>query len=743
MALGDVAARLGLPAFPCNSEKRPLDEGGFHTATRDTAELARMFDRRAATMIGVPTGRVSGLVVIDVDVKPGRESGMPWLDANRASLPQTRTHKTRSGGLHLLFRVPEGAEIRNSQSRIAPGIDVRGEGGYIIVPPSPGYALADDTQPADMPSWLVRACLPTEPEYAITPAPPRAATGNTHYGLAALEAECQAIRGASFGVQEHTLNSAALKVGALVAGGQILHAYAMSELCAAGRSMPSEPGKPRWTPREIEEKVRRAMGDGASRPRAPEPRALEPRRPPAAKLVAVNGISPPPARPASTKDSDPSDFTEDGLALAFAAEFKHRLVYDHTDEQWWLWTGFRWERDTRKQALDMAREFVRTIREKDDVKALGKIAFTQSILKAAASDPRMAVSHEVWNTSPMLLGTPDGTFDLETGLPTDSRPENFISRQTLCGPAPVGSSSKIWLAFLDQLTNHDKAVQGFLQRLAGYLLTGDVTEEVLTFFYGPGGNGKGVFLGALTSVLNEYAVSVPIEVFTAGSRLQSEYYRAAMAGARMVVASETESGAVWAESQLKEMTGNEAPLSARNPYGKPFTFRPQFKIVLVGNYAPKLKGRSPSMERRLRVVPCTNMPSDPDPTLKDKLRAEFPGILRWMLDGCAAWHRERLGNCDAVMAATGAYFEQQDAFNRWIEDRTICDKGLTTPPGKLHADYQHWAKSNGEDSLSANEFAELLDRKQGFQRVKTNGTRTIRGVGLKPEGGLYENRYGD
>ncbi|WP_290608845.1 AAA family ATPase, partial [Janthinobacterium sp.] len=174
--------------------------------------------------------------------------------------------------MHLIFLVPEGVEIRNSASRIAPGVDVRGEGGYVIVPPSPGYSLADPTDPAEMPRWLIRACTPPEREQrpVAPPQPPRE-HGGSRYGLAALADECNAIRRAPFGQQETTLNAGALKIGALVAGGEIEEGVALGELLAAGRSMGSESGREAWQPDEIENKVRRAFKDGHNRPRkAPE-----------------------------------------------------------------------------------------------------------------------------------------------------------------------------------------------------------------------------------------------------------------------------------------------------------------------------------------------------------------------------------------------------------------------------------------------------------------------------------------
>lgn len=273
MSLGEVAAKLGLPVFPCGANKRPVVETGFKAATSDATEIAALFARPGAELIGMPTGLRSGLVAIDIDIRPGH-TGMDWLNANEYALPETRTHKTRSGGLHLIFRIPEGIEIRNSASRIAPGVDVRGEGGYIILPPSPGYAVADESEPAEMPLWLIRACLP--PEVAPQPTPaPRAPTrhGGTAYGLAALDAECQSISRAPFGRQEPTLNEAGLKVGALIAGGELEEGPAIAELLAAARFIASEPGREPWTPAEIEKKLRRAVRDGMAKPRQAPPRA--------------------------------------------------------------------------------------------------------------------------------------------------------------------------------------------------------------------------------------------------------------------------------------------------------------------------------------------------------------------------------------------------------------------------------------------------------------------------------------
>ena len=299
MSLGDVAAKLGLPCFPCGDDKRPVVATGFKAASTDPSHIRAMFDRDGARLIGVPTGEASGLVVIDIDVR-GDRNGMDWLDANADALPQTRTHKTRSGGLHLLFRYPEGHDIRNSAGRVAAGVDVRGNGGYMITPPSDGYQVADPVEPADMPMWLIRACLPPEAEpRPVFKRGPARRDGGSAYGLAALQAECDGIRAAGFGTQETTLNSACLKIGALVAGGEIEEGIARADLLAAGRSMASEGGREPWSAPEVETKVRRGFTDGQRRPRAAPIRANPPPRPDAPEPEPKPAPPPPDAGPAA------------------------------------------------------------------------------------------------------------------------------------------------------------------------------------------------------------------------------------------------------------------------------------------------------------------------------------------------------------------------------------------------------------------------------------------------------------
>jgi predicted P-loop ATPase len=149
----DVALNLALiaiPVFACRPDKRPVTKNGFLDATTDPAAIRTMFAIPAAQLIGVPTGVASGFDVLDFDYRHGAEA---WETANQHRLPETRVHETMSGGRHLLFK--HDPQVRNSAGRIAPGIDVRGEGGYVIMPPSPGYRIISDADVAEWPEWLL------------------------------------------------------------------------------------------------------------------------------------------------------------------------------------------------------------------------------------------------------------------------------------------------------------------------------------------------------------------------------------------------------------------------------------------------------------------------------------------------------------------------------------------------------------------------------------------------------------
>lgn len=155
-------AAQGIPVLPCRADKKPACEHGFKQATTDADELRGMW-WPSGVLVGVPTGAASGLFVLDIDGTRHPEAS-DWLELHASCLPETRRHQTQSGGLHFLFQYREG--LRNTQSKLAHGVDTRGEGGYVIwwsAHVEGDHHLID---PAPMPDWLYAAAAP-DPEPVV------------------------------------------------------------------------------------------------------------------------------------------------------------------------------------------------------------------------------------------------------------------------------------------------------------------------------------------------------------------------------------------------------------------------------------------------------------------------------------------------------------------------------------------------------------------------------------------------
>ena len=153
-----LLASQGLPCFPCADDKRPACAGGFKAATREADKLRYLWSKYPGTLIGVPTGFVSGFNVLDIDP---RSDGDKWLRKNFEKIPPTRLHETRSGGKHLLFLHHE--RLRNSASKLASGVDIRADGGYIIWWPAFGFNVERGDFLFPWPYWILDQLLHVQP----------------------------------------------------------------------------------------------------------------------------------------------------------------------------------------------------------------------------------------------------------------------------------------------------------------------------------------------------------------------------------------------------------------------------------------------------------------------------------------------------------------------------------------------------------------------------------------------------
>jgi putative DNA primase/helicase len=299
--------------------------------------------------------------------------------------------------------------------------------------------------------------------------------------------------------------------------------------------------------------------------------------------------------------------------------------------------------------------------------------------------------------------------------------------------APKAGRREIWVKFLDEITGRDQTLQQFLQRVAGYALTGVTSAQALFFLYGTGANGKSVFLSTLAGIFADYHRAAPIDTLTASNTDRHPTELANLVGARLVTAIETEEGRHWSEAKIKALTGGDR-IPARFMRQDFFEYTPKFKLMIAGNHKPGLRSVDEAIRRRLNLVPfaVTIPPDQRDPDLAEKLKDEWPAILQWAAEGCVEWQKSGLAAPGAVTAATDAYLQAQDATAAWIEECCEVNPNAWERTADLFGSWRDWAERNGEYVGDQRQFRDRLEGKGIFHRKEPGtGRAGYQGVKLR------------
>jgi putative DNA primase/helicase len=313
------------------------------------------------------------------------------------------------------------------------------------------------------------------------------------------------------------------------------------------------------------------------------------------------------------------------------------------------------------------------------------------------------------------------TFDLRTGESYAPRPADYITKIAGTYCAKPGTPQPVWTAFLERIAP-DPELRSFLQRFVGYCMTGSTSEHKFVFAYGTGANGKSTFINTIAAVFGDYATVADVGTFIAAAQERHPTDVAKLHGYRLVVAQETEKGRRWDETKIKTMTGGDR-MTARFMRCDFFDFVPKFKLWIVGNHKPRLDNVDEAMRRRMLLVPFQVQipPEERDPDLPEKIKAEWPAILRWALDGCMEWQRIGLAPPKIVTDATDEYFADQDLTKQWLEDCTK-DGGpyAFTPTSQLFSSWKAWCDERNLKPGGSNALSDaLVDR--GYTRKRAHG----------------------
>jgi putative DNA primase/helicase len=364
-----------------------------------------------------------------------------------------------------------------------------------------------------------------------------------------------------------------------------------------------------------------------------------------------------------------------------------------------------------------------------------------AIVNLARADSRHVTALDDWDADPWVLNTPGGIIDLRSGA---LRPHD---RTALCSKmtavAPAQAKCPRWRRFLDEVTAGDEGLQRFLQRVAGYGLTGSTREHALFFLYGTGTNGKGTFLNTLPAIMGDYTKVAAMETFTESNNDRHPTELAMLMNARLVAAQETEEGRRWAASRIKALTGGD-PITARFMRQDFFTYLPQFKLLIAGNHKPELHSVDEAMRRRFHLLPFTVCipPEQRDPNLFDKLEEEWPAILAWALEGCLEWQAEGLSPPAPVIEATAEYFDDEDSFGRWLDDCCARDQMAHETTDDLYTSWSKWAQRGGLNAGTKKRVVMMLKQRGYKHRRAHGGARGFDGIRLVQRDYTDDPRYG-
>ena len=715
-------AARGWPVFPCKPRgKEPLTGNGFKDATTDRAAVLEWWKRWPDANVAI---HCRDWVVLDVDPRNDGAASLEALFSTRADKHgfETLEAETGGGGRHYIFRNP-GFSV--TAKELAPGLDLKAAGGYIIVAPSvhPSgrlYAWIDeDVEPSDIPEWLADVIR-----------------------------EKQRERGKPFIVPSEILDGERNNTLFRLASSLWSKGLGEIEIRASLEAVNKERCSPPLPASELSGIVASVL----RYPPGPSPRAF----------VEVSDRA---DASAGIDRTTRYMWNDTGNANRLVDAHGDNLLYCEKRDSFLAWDGRRWILDrsihvSRLAESVMLAAFGEASQYADDKKRGEFLRFLNASLKRSGIENMVAVSKRKLQTvepgefdgDASLLNFDNGTLDLRTGLLRDHRRDDLITKLIPYAFDPA-AKAPTFHRFLERimgggpdaspgdLERADRLIL-FLQRALGFAITGE-PGKVLFILWGEGNNGKTTLLETIRAALGgkEYAGQLQIESLMANQREAAGNNAinadlADLQGCRFVVASEPEKGMKFSLSRVKHLTGL-GEVKARYLRENHFIFKPSHKLFIDTNHKPIISDPTDAIWNRVKLVPFTVTipPHEIDPTLPEKLRAELPGIMAWLAAGAMDYQREGLTDPPEVRDATEVYRCESDRLREFVEDACIVRPRAWVAVSDLWTAYQRWEDSNGvRFPLKKSEFEDRIARLGCKKTRRENGTiRAWDGIGLAME----------
>lgn len=468
--------------------------------------------------------------------------------------------------------------------------------------------------------------------------------------------------------------------------------------------------------------------------------------------------------------SDFAPMTDLGNAERFVERFSGVVRFAEDRDEWFVWQPPIWKRGAMSALYEYAKQTARLIEDEavqiSDEPVINAITGKKTIsdrqrmrnhatatesrtrqdamLALASRHPAIACHSSVFDAEHWQLNTPGGVYDLHND--GDFTPHDPKKMHTLCTSVAPNwfQATPTWDAFLTAITCGDTELRAYLQRACGMTLIGEQRDHVFLFLFGDGRNGKGTFLNLLCDVLGTYAMTLAPDVLVEKRNDSHPTELADLEGKRMAIGTEVPRGSAWNEVRIKMLSGGDK-VRARRMRQDFFEFPATHTFWVSGNDKPRIKGTDAGIWRRVRLVPfAANIPdNEVDPDLPAKLHAEAPGILSWVLDGCALYLQHTLGTCEAVSVATDDYKRDEDILGNFIEDCCIVGTGRSAVKSAFREQLRTWLDEHEYRPISDRQLkADLFKRGIVQSRVSKFSPWEWVGIGLR-EGVVYGTQWGN
>lgn len=749
-------AKFNWHVFPIvGNDKRPITTNGYKDASIDPEIIDAWFEEHPEANIGLACD-LSGVIALDGDPSHYTNESAAFMAALQEEYP-TASQSTPTGGIHLIYTVPPDVTLTNSRGSLPPGIDVRAN-GYILLAPSGVIYRGDKAASKGVEDghfgryrWLEKPDLtPPQPLPAHVvellkkkQEPQVGAQTSTNgyrapsceertYGRSALEREIRILRSAPSGERNDQLNTSAMKLAQLVAGGELEEGEVVGALQDAARALGLDEN-------EIMPTIKSGFKKGKTEPRrAPEPPRLKFKRRKDEEDKEDEGEEEIGIAAPNVFKYHPED---GGLLDAWTDTFSNEWVYVTGYEAWYGWAGTHWRLDDMLEVQyqieemiaimnEQAREAVAKAKEDDDeekakvfrvyVNATRRSKSRVASIEGMARPKRTRAAAHLDTGN--VLNLMNGTLDLDTLILRDHHRSDMLT-YTLPYEYDYYATCPRFNQFLSEVLvkedgkTPDPDLALLCQELVGYSLTKDTNQEAMVWLAGEGGNGKTVMITVLSKLLGPLAVGMNFQ--TIG--LAGNYDLADLPGKRIVFSTESERGGNMAEGYIKRIVSGET-IRARPIYGTPFSFQSTAKIWWAMNDMPTVKDTSNALHRRLKLIRFHRVfkDSEKDIHLIDKLSEELPGILNWALSGLIRLREQgQFTSAAAVDAAKDEFKLESNPVALWLKERT--EPGGETLATAAFQNYSNWCVRSGHHEMNSTNFGRELARLNVQKERKRSG----------------------